>query len=282
MSKTRDQPERTGTAPSEAEIRPFSFGRNWESFLQTSFTPERLRIAKDHILGFLEVPDLSGKYFLDIGCGSGLSSLAALDAGAERVVSFDLDPASVRASLSLRESVDHGGRWTVKEGSVLDKSFLSQLEPADIAYSWGVLHHTGSMWEALRNAASLVGPNGCFYVALYLTTPKSSHWLRKKKVYNRSGVVKRRAMEYHYVFRHVLLPRLIRAQNPIRHIKQYKDRRGMDFMTDIRDWLGGYPYEHASIKEVVQFCHKELGLNLENVEPTSGLVEYLFRPRLRD
>ena len=84
-------------------------------------------------------------------------------------------------------------------------------------------------------------------------------------------------MEYHYVLRHVMLPKIVRAQNPIRVFRQYKERRGMDFMTDIRDWLGGYPYEHASIQEVVQFGHKELRLSLTNIVPTSGLSEYLFQ-----
>ena len=34
---------------------------------------------------------LAGKVFLDIGCGSGIHSLAALRLGAERVISFDYD-----------------------------------------------------------------------------------------------------------------------------------------------------------------------------------------------
>jgi ribosomal protein L11 methylase PrmA len=35
--------------------------------------------------------DLTGLSFLDVGCGSGLSSLAALTLGAGQVMAFDLD-----------------------------------------------------------------------------------------------------------------------------------------------------------------------------------------------
>lgn len=257
-------------------ISPFSFGRNWETFVQTSFTPERLEIAKRHILDFLGVPDLKGAYFLDVGCGSGLSSLAALEAGAERVVSFDVDPNSVKTTRSLYELAGSPDHWTVSDGSALDQDFMKGLDPADIVYSWGVLHHTGSMWEALRNTAALMKKEGVLYIGLYLTVPKSSYWLEKKQLYNRSGNARRRMMEGHYLLRHVVLPEIIRARNPLKKISRYKNQRGMELMTDVRDWLGGYPYEHASIKETVQFCREELGLSLRNITPTGGFAEYLL------
>jgi 2-polyprenyl-6-hydroxyphenyl methylase/3-demethylubiquinone-9 3-methyltransferase len=75
----------------------FSFGKNWEDFIRTSFSNERVEIAKAHLLDFLE-GDLRGKYFLDIGCGSGIHSLAALLLGAERIVSFGVDEYSVKAA----------------------------------------------------------------------------------------------------------------------------------------------------------------------------------------
>ena len=36
----------------------------------------------------------------------------------------------------------------------------------------------------------------------------------------------------------------------------------MDFMTDVRDWLGGYPYEHAKIEEILNFAREELRFEL--------------------
>src|SRR5688572_17024270 len=73
----------------------FSFGQNWQSFIEKHYSEDRVKEAREHLLGFLDMSDLSGKYFLDIGCGSGIHSLAAFQSGADRVVSFDLDPYSV-------------------------------------------------------------------------------------------------------------------------------------------------------------------------------------------
>ncbi len=72
----------------------FSFGKNWPSFLN-HVTDERIRVAEQSLTDFLKVDNLRGKKFLDIGCGSGLFSYSAHRLGADRVVSFDVDPFSV-------------------------------------------------------------------------------------------------------------------------------------------------------------------------------------------
>ena len=254
----------------------FPFGRNWEEFVRKHFSEERVRVSRQHIVKFLDLPDLKGKYFLDVGCGSGLSSLAAWEAGAAKVVSFDVDLDSVRTTEQLRQMRGVPRNWTVLTGSALDPQFLSTLEPADIVYSWGVLHHTGQMWQAIRNAATLLKSGSQFYIALYLTSAKSPYWLETKKKYNSASNFEKRLMEARYVVRHVLIPKLVRGQNPIRFIKTYEQRRGMAFLPDVRDWLGGYPYEDATVPEVLRFCNGELGLNMTNINPGTGLAEYLF------
>jgi 2-polyprenyl-3-methyl-5-hydroxy-6-metoxy-1,4-benzoquinol methylase len=256
--------------------RAFPFGKNWEEFVRKHFSEERVRRSRQHILEFLELPDMKGKYFLDVGCGSGLSSLAALEAGAAKVVSFDVDTDSVRTTQHLHRLRGAPENWTVLTGSALDRQFLSTLEPADIVYSWGVLHHTGSMWQAIENTATLLKKGSLFYIALYLTTPKSGYWLEVKKKYNRASEFQKRIMEARYVIRHTLIPKLVRGQNPIRFIRTYEQRRGMAYLPDVRDWLGGYPFEDATIPDVLRFCHRQLGLNMTNVNPGTGLVEYLF------
>ena len=59
------------------ERESFSFGRNWDRYVREHFDDERVEISRRHLLDFLGLPDLSGKTFLDIGCGSGIHSLAA-------------------------------------------------------------------------------------------------------------------------------------------------------------------------------------------------------------
>lgn len=257
--------------------RRFSFGQNWEEFFQRHFNEERVHIARQHIVDFLMLPDLKGKTFLDVGCGSGLSSLAAWDAGVSRLVSFDIDPRSVSTTERIRQHRGAPESWTVLNGSILDRRFLATLEPADIVYAWGVLHHTGEMWTAIRNAAGFVGPGGLFYIALYLTTPATPYWIRVKKQYNAAGRARKRWMEFCYIARRLLLARLVRLQNPFAFLRQYHKRRGMDYLTDVRDWLGGYPYEDASIGEIVRFAYQDLGLTLINIGTNASFGEFLFR-----
>jgi len=113
----------------------FPFGKNWEEFLERYFSEERVLQAKKSLLDFLELPTLEGLYFLDIGCGSGLFSLAAFELGASRVVSFDIDPFSVKCCQNLHKEKGSPSNWEVMEGDILDEHFVLNLEPADIVYS---------------------------------------------------------------------------------------------------------------------------------------------------
>lgn len=254
----------------------FDFGLNWQRFVRDHFHEERVAIARECLLSRLALTDLKGKYFLDIGCGSGLSSLAANDAGASRIVSFDLDPVAVATTRALRDARGSPSNWEVRQGSILDATFLSSIDPADIVYSWGVLHHTGAMWKALENAAHLRKPEGVLFVALYTTSHRSPYWIEIKRRYNAAARWKRLLMEWSYVLREVVIPHLRARKNPLRFIREYKRSRGMEFMVDVRDWLGGYPYEDARIEEVLLFSRARLGLEVVNLKTGEACTEYIL------
>src|SRR5258706_14951768 len=82
------------------EGKRFAFGKNWLQFLQV-LDEERIAEAERSLLEALGVRDLKAKSFLDIGCGSGLFSLAARRLRA-RVRSFDYDPQSVACAVELK------------------------------------------------------------------------------------------------------------------------------------------------------------------------------------
>jgi SAM-dependent methyltransferase len=252
----------------------FSFGKNWQDFVARNFSEARVEISRKNMLAFLELPDLRGRRFLDIGCGSGIHSLAAFRAGAERIVSFDLDPYSVKTTEYMREMAGSPSNWEVCQGSVLDEAFVGSLDPAGIVYSWGVLHHTGALWDAVRLAASRIAAGGLFYLALYEKTDRSDYWISIKKEYNRATPAKKRRMEWEHFWRE------FKAQDPkyqyIKYILAYRKMRGMNYWTDIRDWLGGWPYEPSTPEEVTAFATGELGLKMLKVKTGEANVEYLL------
>jgi len=262
----------------------FSFGENWRRFLDTSLTEDRVVEAERSLTGFLCLSGLSGRTLLDIGCGSGLFSLAALRLGADSVMSFDLDPQSVACCKYLREREGNPDRWTILSGSVLDNHFLDSLPKADVVYSWGVLHHTGRMWEAIENAIELVRPGGVLFIAIYNKVEGpfgSQSWLKLKRTYNSAPCLLKILMEYGFLSL-VITKMLLTLRNPATEIQDYKKKRGMSFRTDIRDSLGGYPYEYASPEEIFIFCKKH-GLELENMKTVNSLAlnEFLFRKKIK-
>ena len=78
----------------------FKFGKNWQRFL-SALNEDRIQEAKISLKQMLDIDDLNGKSFLDIGSGSGLFSLAARRLGA-KVHSFDYDPLSVACTMELK------------------------------------------------------------------------------------------------------------------------------------------------------------------------------------
>ena len=162
----------------------FEFGKNWMKLL-TVLNEGRIIAAQKALLQTLELDTLAGKAFLDFGSGSGLSSLAARRLGA-KVHSFDFDHDSVACTAELKRRYFPGdARWTIEQASVLDKNYLESLGRFDIVYSWGVLHHTGAMWEAIENAKKRVTHGWLFFVAIYNDQGGwSVHWKYIKRMYN--------------------------------------------------------------------------------------------------
>jgi 2-polyprenyl-6-hydroxyphenyl methylase/3-demethylubiquinone-9 3-methyltransferase len=259
----------------------FEFGRNWADFLK-QLNEERIRVAEDSIAEYLETRDLRGKTFIDVGCGSGIFSLAARRLGA-RVFSFDYDPHSANCARELRRRYfPEDADWTVTEGSVLDKDFLASLGQFDVVYSWGVLHHTGSMWTALDNVVPLVRPGGKLFISIYNDQGKYSRWWRKvKQIYNGLPPSMRWLVLWpvgvKLWWRPVLKDFLL--LRPFYQWNEYIRRRGMSPWRDVVDWVGGYPFEVAKPEEIFSF-YRERGFSLEVLGTCGGSLgcnQFVFR-----
>jgi SAM-dependent methyltransferase len=249
----------------------FGFGRNWQRYIDTYLDADRERIAAESLREL--VGDVEGHTFLDVGCGSGLFSLCAVRLGASEVTSLDVDPDAVAATSQLHARAGSPTHWRVLHRSILEDALASELAPADVVYSWGVLHHTGDMHTAIRHAAALVNPGGRFAIAIYNRVSggaiSSERWWQIKRAYNRAPRPIQLAMELGYGLYWSLVT--LRAhRNPLRVAREYRRSRGMALWTDLVDWLGGYPYEFANVAEIRSFCEGECGLRMVNVLPVPG------------
>lgn len=252
----------------------FSFGQNWKDFLHTVGEQEILKAIED--IKEWVGNDLTEKRVIDVGCGSGIHSLAFNLLGAKELVSFDYDLKSVQATQKMWEKANCPSNWTVLEGSVLDKEFLGKLGKFDLVYSWGVLHHTGEMWNAIDNAINLVDKNGLFLIAIYLKGPQYQKHLKTKRKYNKASALGKKIMVWRYILE-VMLYRLRTGKNPFTWNE--KKERGMNVYNDIIDWLGGLPYEVASREEIVKFFG-DRNLELKKIVETQtegGCSTYLFQ-----
>jgi len=262
------------------EKNRFEFGANWAGFVDKHFSQERVDISRHHLLNFVGKESLDGLSFLDIGCGSGLHSLAALQSGARCIHSFDYDQQSVATTRALHQLAKSPSAWKVSQGSVLDTVFMGGLDKADLVYSWGVLHHTGDVWNAIRLACGRVAPGGLFYLALYSANmhidPPPNYWLDVKKRYVAARPARRRLMEGAYVWRFLLHRKPWRLPELFVHAWRYKKSRGMNFMTDVRDWLGGWPMEFCRDADVVDFVAREAGMTLVRMKTGEANTEFLF------
>lgn len=258
----------------------FEFGANWAGFVDKHFSQERVDISRQHLLNFVGKESLDGMSFLDIGCGSGLHSLAAWQAGACSIYSFDYDPKSVATTRALHKLAKSPDAWKISQGSVLNETYMASLEQVDLVYSWGVLHHTGDVWKAIRQTCPKVAPGGLLYLALYSEDmqidPPPEYWLDVKQRYVNATPMKRRWMELAYLWRFRLNRKPWRLPLLFLQAWQYKKSRGMSFMTDVRDWLGGWPMEFCRDAEVVDVVTKETGLTLEKMKTGEANTEFLF------
>jgi 2-polyprenyl-3-methyl-5-hydroxy-6-metoxy-1,4-benzoquinol methylase len=259
----------------------FAFGGNWRDFIEL-VDERRIGAAIDSLAGPLGTADLTGRTFLDVGCGSGLFSLAAHRMGA-RVQSFDYDPDSVEAAKELRARFGAGGGWDIAQGSILDEEAVAGLGRFDIVYSWGVLHHTGDLWHAADLAARLVAPRGRLFVSVYNDQGfESRMWRRVKRRYNKSGALARRLLvvgSAAYLYRRRPLVSALGMLHGTDTTLVRKPRaRGMSARHDLVDWVGGYPFEVATPEQVFDFM-RERGFELRHLKTCAGGIgcnEFVF------
>jgi 2-polyprenyl-3-methyl-5-hydroxy-6-metoxy-1,4-benzoquinol methylase len=258
----------------------FDFGKNWLNFSKKALTTEKVEQAKQDFEKLFHDIELSGKTFADIGFGQGLSLLIAKQKGAT-VIGCEINPTCEQA---LEQTLTYFPEFELTDiawikGSILNQDTVEQLlqhsesQRFDVVHSWGVLHHTGKMQKAIKNASSLVKENGYLIISIYNKHWTSPIWLVIKWLYNKLPSFLQKATAYLFYPIIWLAKYLVTGENPT------KMNRGMDFFYNVVDWVGGYPYEYASKTEIAHLI-EPLGFELIHFVPAqvpTGCNEFVFR-----
>ena len=264
----------------------FDFGKNWEAFSKTALNRNKIRQAQLDFQKLLQEIPLKDRSFLEIGFGQGISLLSAASAGAI-CLGIDINPRCIQV---LEQNWKNffsniaSDRITTFQGSILEPESIQKLKSHrfakngvfDIVHSWGVLHHTGAMLEAIQNSAGLVAQGGHLILAIYQTHWSSPLWKQIKYLYNRSPSFVRPLLIWIFYPIIYVAKWIVTRENP-----KHKNR-GMDFYYDVVDWVGGHPYEYATQSEIISYL-KELGFSLVRFHPPTtpiGCMEFVFQKQL--
>lgn len=251
----------------------FNFGKNWEAYSLKKLDNCRLEQATDSISSLLDKDGVKAKSFLDIGCGTGIFSIVARKLGADRVVGIDLNPKCIEvARENGRRFLDTDLQPEFQVASVLDSETLERLGTFDIVYAWGSLHHTGNMDTAIKNAADRIKQDGKFILAIYNKHFTSPVWKIIKWFYNVAPGFIKAVMIYTFWLIILIAKSAATGKNPFRM------ERGMDFFYDVVDWVGGYPYEYATIQEIKDYVQSH-GFKIIKTIPAkvpTGCNEFVF------
>lgn len=265
---------------------------------------ERVRGMAEHLLYDFSLTSFEGMTFIDVGCGNGIASAAALYLGAKHVLSFDFQAASVQATSRLRSGVESMYPWDILQGSILDSAFVGSLPRGDLVYSFGMAMATGNSYLAMQNIAKLAAPDGLVLLLAHFkesgsASPDEHEWWRFKRKWPSLTPWQRQESMVAYMFLHLAehmeqclgwqggaAEATFRGFNRSRacvaeRFRHYaRSNRGMDFMTDAIDWLGGFPYDWIPLPRALDFLHT-MQPQMKVLEVLySGLVGVLMTPRL--
>jgi 2-polyprenyl-3-methyl-5-hydroxy-6-metoxy-1,4-benzoquinol methylase len=126
----------------------------------------RKYFVEPHIPGFAEFPRWAGKKVLEIGCGIGTDAVMFARHGAQ-VTSVDLSEKSLEIARQRAQLFGFSDRVRFYHGSAETFSTLVPVEPYDLIYSFGVIHHTPHPERVLEQLRNFARPGTTVKIMVY-------------------------------------------------------------------------------------------------------------------
>jgi 2-polyprenyl-3-methyl-5-hydroxy-6-metoxy-1,4-benzoquinol methylase len=126
----------------------------------------RKYLVEGHIPGFAEFERWRGKRVLEIGCGIGTDTINFARHGA-RVTGVELSEKSLELALLRTKVFGLQGEVQFYWGNAEELSSFVPVEPYDLIYSFGVIHHTPCPERVLEQVRQYARPGTTMKVMVY-------------------------------------------------------------------------------------------------------------------
>lgn len=105
------------------------------------------------------IPEIKGKTFLEIGCGSGRSIKYLTEKGAGKVYGLDLSPEQIKEASAYNQKEIEKGKVVLIQGPMEKKI---DIEPIDVIFSVYAIGWTADPEKTLKNIYEYLKPGGLF------------------------------------------------------------------------------------------------------------------------
>jgi ubiquinone/menaquinone biosynthesis C-methylase UbiE len=126
----------------------------------------RKYLVEPHIPAFAEFPRWNGRRVLELGCGIGTDTINFARAGA-RVTAVDLSAESLKMARQRAETFGLADRIRFYQADGEELSRQVPVEPYDLVYSFGVIHHTPHPGRAVAELRRYLAPGGVAKIMVY-------------------------------------------------------------------------------------------------------------------
>ncbi len=137
---------------------------------------ERKYFVEPHILRFSDFDRWKGKRVLEIGCGIGTDTINFARAGAQ-VTAVDLTERSLEVARQRAELFGLSDCVTFYQANAEELSSVVPVEPYDLVYSFGVIHHTPHPEAVLRQAKQYMHAGSEIKIMVYHTWSWKVLWI---------------------------------------------------------------------------------------------------------